>query len=242
MRVVVLALLLANILFFGWQYWLGKNKPPVLPDPYRDVPELELTTAFVPVPEVATEEESSAAFVEDGAATDTDATDPGTPEVTSACVSLGPFPDMAQAEAAIASSGWSDFKPVLREISGVRTTYWVYLPPFRDRQSANRALRTLSDMGINDAYVVGDGEDRNAIALGLFSDQERASRRVGQIQALGVTAQIGTLERAISQYVVDLVLPSPEALDERKIAALGSGVSIQEMNCDAPEEGVVANE
>jgi hypothetical protein len=236
-RVLVLALLLANILFFGWQYWLGKNKPPVLPDPYRDVPELDLTSVFAPAPGVATGNESSAEFV----ASNQDETDPGVPAVTSACVSLGPFADMAQAEAAIATSGWSDYQPVLREISGVRTTYWVYLPPFRDRPSANRALRTLSEMGINDAYVVGEGEDRNAIALGLFSDQERASRRVGQIQALGVTAQVGTLERTITQYVIDLVLPSPDTLDEGKIAALGSGVSMREMNCDAPEEGV-ANE
>lgn len=237
MRVLVLALLLANILFFGWQYWLGKNKPPVLPDPYRDVPELELTSTFAPVPGVATEDENSAEFV----VSNQDEMDPGALAVTSACVSLGPFEDMAQAEAAIATSDWSDFQPALREISGVRTTYWVYLPPFRDRPSANRALRTLSEMGINDAYVVGEGEDRNAIALGLFSDQERASRRVGQIQALGVTAQVGTLERTTTQYVIDLVLPSLDALDEGKIAALGSGVSMKEMNCDAPEEGA-ANE
>ena len=130
---------------------------------------------------------------------------------------------------------------MLREISGVRTTYWLYLPPFRDRQSANRALGTLAEMGISDAYVVGDGEDRNAIALGLYSDQERANRRAGQIQALGVTSQIGTLERAISQYVIDLALPSMDALDKGKIAALGSGVLMREISCDAQEEGV-ANE
>ena len=227
MRVVVLALLLANILFFGWQYWLGKNEPPVLPDPYRDVPELELTSVLVG-------EQSAAEFVADKAA-------PGTPAASTVCITLGPFAERAQADAAIAGSGWSDFQPVLREIPGVRTTYWVYLPPFRDRQSANRALGTLAEMGINDAYVVGDGEDRNAIALGLYSDQERANRRAGQIQALGVTSQIGTLERAISQYVIDLALPSMDALDKGKIAALGSGVLMREISCDAQEEGV-ANE
>jgi len=225
-RVLVLALLLANILFFGWQYWLGKHEPPVPADPYRDVPELELASMPAPVSDVPTGEGGAAGFVADDAAS------------AGACATLGPFVDKAQAETAIAGSGLSEFQPVLREVAGVRTTYWVYLPPFRDRQSANRALRTLSDIGIKDAYVVGDGEDRNAIALGLYSDQDRATRRADQIQALGVTAQIGPLKRAITLYMVDLVLPSPSVLDAVQIATLGSGVSIVEINCDAPAEGL----
>ncbi|MCJ7556105.1 MAG: SPOR domain-containing protein [Gammaproteobacteria bacterium] len=227
MRVVVLALLLANILFFGWQYWLGRHEPPVLQDPYRDVPELELASALAPVSVVVTGEESTAGFVAGGAASN------------GACATLGPFADKTQAETAIGGSGLSEFQPVLREVSSVRTTYWVYLPPFRDRQSANRALRTLSEIGINDAYVVGDGEDRNAIALGLYSDQERATRRADQVKALGVTAQIGPLRRVITQYVIDLVLPSLGVLDAGQIGNLGSGVSMVEMNCDAPVEGLL---
>ena len=227
MRVVVLALLLANILFFGWQYWLGKHEPPVPPDPYRDLPELELATTLAPVTGLATGEESAAGFA------------PGEAASNSACATLGPFADKAQAEAAIAGSDLSEFQPVLREVSSVRTTYWVYLPPFRDRQAANRALRTLSEIGIKDAYVVGDGEDRNAIALGLYSDQERATRRADQIQALGVTAQIGPLKRAITQYMIDLVLPSSGLLDAGRIAVMGPGVSMVELNCDAPVEGLV---
>lgn len=63
-----------------------------------------------------------------------------------------------------------------------KSNHWVLLPPAKSRTEAKETLAKLKSKGIKDYYLVGDGENENAISLGVFSRPESAQRRVVQIR------------------------------------------------------------
>jgi hypothetical protein len=249
-RVIVLALLLANILFFGWQYWLGKNEPAAAPDPYEGVPELKLAPAQIPIetsgaePDAGADDALAAEPSGDVAGGVEGAAAPGPSSGGDLCVRLGRFEDQAAAEAAIIAlskaDGFVRADPAIRmrEVQGIQVSYWVYLPPFLDRKTANAALTALTQRGIKDAYIVAEGEDRNAISLGLYSEQARARRRADQVGNEGMTARISKLERPRVEYVIDMVLPSLDGIDASGLQELGTGVTLEEIPCNAQGQDV----
>lgn len=255
MRLVVLTLLLANLLFFSWQYLLLKNHPVTPHDAYQDVPSLELASREVPVPAIAEPEWSEAEAGEmadtlspDGAASpaETLAPEPEPLPVEqhgpAVCANLGPFDNQDAAHAAIEKLSLSSFNPVVDERQVPRPVYWVYIPPFRDRQSANLALSMLATRGIKDAYIVGSGEDRNAIALGLFSEQVRAQRRLEQLEKIGMAARISAVDRSASVFFVNMELPRLEDFDARLLEdSANSSLSFAATDCEVELQGEEAD-
>jgi len=73
---------------------------------------------------------------------------------------------------------------VAREAERRVTGYWVYLPPFPDREAAREAVRRLAEGGVHDVQVLG-GRRANAVSLGLFRNRALAERRRAQAAALG---------------------------------------------------------
>lgn len=255
MRVVVLTLLLANLLFFGWQYLLPENQPDTLQDAYKGVPSLELAPREEPEAAIADPEPQLEDALEidgemmaenEASAAETSAPQPqaASPEMPApaVCANLGPFADQDAARAAIQSFSLSRFNPVVNQRQVSRLDYWVYIPPFRDRASANLALNMLASRGIKDAYIVGSGEDRNAIALGLFSEEARAKRRQEQLENIGMAARIGVVDRSESVFFVNMELPS---LDDFDAALLGasenSSLSFAAADCEAKVQGEEAD-
>jgi hypothetical protein len=124
------------------------------------------------------------------------------------CETVGPLLDP---DAAVA------LQAVLEEqgaLAGLRTSsrevvsaYWVFLPPQHNRQAALELARTLTGQGLDDLYVLNEGEQRNALSLGLFSEHERAMRRVRQAEALGYAPRIEARFRTQTVYWLDLVIP-----------------------------------
>lgn len=233
MRVLALSLLLANLLFLAWQYWI-KDEPVPPADPYRGLPALQLAarTAGDPPVTPAQAKTDAEAVVEpadpSGVPQDADAAepsaagstavDPGTPEVAApaplVCVSLGPFPAQADADAASASLAGQGFGVSQRSSEGeIWQGYWVYLPPFPDRVAARRALALLESKGISDAYIIPGGEDQHAISLGLFSERQRAERRQQQIAAKGVRPGIADSRRTGTVHWLDVTVPDPALVD-----------------------------
>lgn len=72
------------------------------------------------------------------------------------------------------------------EEAGVRTNYWVLLPPFQSREEANSVANRLTGQRVRDFFVVRSGEHENAISLGVFSTLERAKSRQAQINTLNL--------------------------------------------------------
>lgn len=68
----------------------------------------------------------------------------------------------------------------------LNTRQWVIFPPLPSAESAAAKLNELAAAGLNDAFVVKDGDWRNAISLGLYADADAAQRRVLEAESKGV--------------------------------------------------------
>ncbi|MDH3400894.1 MAG: hypothetical protein OEM03_07990, partial [Chromatiales bacterium] len=137
MRLVVLTLLLANLLFFGWQYLLKENKPEAPRDSYQNIPALELASREAPA-ELAAESEplaEGAGDIADPLMADRDAAQdeavtsepealPVEQPAPGVCANLGPFDDEEAARAAIEEFSLSAFNPVVNERQVSRPVYW----------------------------------------------------------------------------------------------------------------------
>lgn len=107
------------------------------------------------------------------------------------CLSLGAFPDRASAEAARQRAGADIVQARVREIAGAGGgSYRVLLPPSRDRDTARALAARVAAAGFSDYYVLGQGEEANAVALGQYRNREGAERRQAELVAAGFPAQL----------------------------------------------------
>jgi hypothetical protein len=123
------------------------------------------------------------------------------------CMSLGPFLDLAETAEAAARLRERGHIPSQRVTdSPLWVGYWVSLAPFPTRDEAMAAVEKLRARGVEDLYVEPNGEDANAVSLGLYSDRERAEAVASTIRGLGYVPQISDRYRTASVYWVDVVL------------------------------------
>jgi hypothetical protein len=237
MRTLCLLLILANVLYFTWSQMIDvqvsslerKGSKPVEPptrivlaremleanpqehgiEQIRDVqpPAVEpLSTETSPAPSVAV------------------ARDEALP-----CMSIGPFADLPQASQAQAALRAAGFQPRQRAEQGeLWAGYWVSVQGLATREAAESALRMLMGSGISDVYLMPGSDPPNVLSLGVFSDYQRAQRRVKEARALGLTARIDDRKRAGSVYWIEVDLQEPGQIldssifqsDPRKITRL----------------------
>ena len=85
------------------------------------------------------------------------------------------------------------------------------------REAAEAALKTLAANGIADVYVMPGSDPPNVLSLGVFSDYQRAQRRVDEVRAIGLTPRIDDRKRAGSVYWIDVDLQEPGQLIDTSI-------------------------
>lgn len=102
------------------------------------------------------------------------------------CYSLGPFTQKSESEKAQVllkakniESKWIR----LRDTS--RSGYWVILPASETRKEANKHIRRLKKLKVNDYFLVATGTHENAVSLGVYSQKKLARRRVDEMIRLG---------------------------------------------------------
>jgi hypothetical protein len=105
------------------------------------------------------------------------------------CVSLGPFADRAAAQAAQSRAGGALRGARLREVADAGATrYRVLLPPAASREEAQATVKRIVAAGVSDYYIIAQGEETNAIALGQYRNREGADRRLAALSAAGFKA------------------------------------------------------
>jgi hypothetical protein len=218
MRHIVYLLLVANLIYLGWNLFPGSSpghRFAVLP----------------PIPEgakplVTLKEMQQSASPEPGAIETLTTTSPpgaGLPQ----CQTLGPFEDAQEAKAVTAQLDKLGLQPRQR-IAQVREEngFWVYLPSM-DRAAATEITHKLDESGDSDYYL---GRD-NFIALGTYNDIARAEVRLRQVRKLGLDAILEARFRTHDTYWLDLQTQPSAGRELSAIMGKNPQLQLQELEC-----------
>jgi hypothetical protein len=153
-----------------------------------------------------------------------------------ACLELGAFipGDVARVQQALEPLALGS-RLSLRRVEEI-ASYWVFMPPQRNRQAANQKAAELKKLGVEDFFIVQeDPKFRFAISLGVFKTQEAAQSRLAELRAKGVrTARVGPRETSV-QKVYFTVREVPDALASR-LNELRQSFAGSELKACPPEE------
>lgn len=215
MRLSLLALVVANIAFFGWANWID-TPAKVLPAADRDasIPPLQLVPR--PGATAASTAAATAAAVPAATAAAAPTVAPAPTASTAAaaatrCRSLGPFEDANAANAAAEHLRAHGLNP--RERSADTTNpniYWVYIGELTSEMQ-RRAMQVLSAAGIHDAAAMKEPEQSDRVSVGMFADQAHAVRRAEQVRALGFKPTLGMRQRTVSAHWLDFDLRAADS-------------------------------
>ena len=120
------------------------------------------------------------------------------------CFRFGPFADAAAADAAAAKLRASVQKATTRTTTSGAKGWTVWLPPFADMTTAQARALEIAGAGIKDYYVVAEGPQANAIMLGRYGGEDNAQRRIAELRAKGIEAQVQPPQDAKPQSWVDV--------------------------------------
>ena len=149
-----------------------------------------------------------------------------TPELT--CYRLGPWQQQAQVTAARATLQPRVQRIVQREVPVDPSGWRVLLPPLASRDLAQATVARLEASGFNDHFIIGQGDEANAIALGRFTAEERARRHQAALGAAGFNARVEPLGGGEPSLWLDVVALQLDA-EAARIATQAEQVS--EIGC-----------
>ncbi len=112
---------------------------------------------------------------------------PAAPAAPPRCLALGPFANRAAATAAQSRAGNLLSQVRLREqpAASGSARYRVLLPAAASRDDAQATVKRIVAAGLSDYYIISQGDETNAIALGQYRNREGAERRMAAVQAAG---------------------------------------------------------
>ncbi len=212
---VVLALVLANI---GYFLWVRNVADESAPPPPAAAPSIKLASEMprsahsepspTPPPSAAELPAPSSAGEAGGSGEA-----PALLTNVQRCVSVGPFPDVAEATRAATALRTRGYGPRQRVAEGeVWAGVWVYLPRPEDALAADQLLKRLKKAGVEDALEMPGPGDATVISLGLFSEPKRAQARVEQLAGMGFKAVVADRKRSGNVFWVDVDLRPTDTL------------------------------
>lgn len=209
MRTLALLLILGNALFLVWSQLIDVHINPLdRAPPTRAEPPPRIVLAREAKDDLALQPEKTVTPEAAPQPTPTRATT-ATPD-SQGCTSVGPFASLTEASQAQAALSTAGFSPRQRLEQGeMWVGYWVSVQNLPTRDAAEEALQKLADAGITDVYLMPGTDPPNVVSLGVFSEFQRAQRRVEEARSHGLTAQIDDRKRAGSVYWIDVDLVQP---------------------------------
>lgn len=199
MRNLLLALLLANILYFLWGMLRGDETRPGVEIVNESDLGPPLALAATPEPEVVANAGEVLESVEPSELTAV---------VGRSCVTIGPFRSSADADEAELRYINEGMQVGRRSPLGrIFVGHWVQIRDVPSRDEANRMLDILRDGGLNDAYFVETEDEGIKISLGVFGVRESAERVELDARALDLPAEISPRFSEGTLHFVDVGLP-----------------------------------
>lgn len=111
--------------------------------------------------------------------------------------------------------------------------YWVYIPPMKSLQAAQAKIQELQSLGITESAVMQDPLWRNAISLGVFTDEQLANRLLNDLRNRGVRSATKGMRHAEKGLTTLLLGPlSNEVVTEvEKLKPEFAGTEFKQVNC-----------
>lgn len=193
-RIVVMVLIAANLLYFGWSRWVDRDRQQL-----TAVAAAPAKVKPAPVPAAAT---------------------PAAPSAPPPCATLGPFGsemEAAAAEKQLTTAGWGVMR---REVSTpLREGYWVFVAN-QDSLLQARTLDLIRRAGIQDAFAMPE-DPQFRVSVGIFTEENRAEDRAARVQKLKLDAVVA--ERTREQLAIWLDVPgvARETLADGRLNATG---------------------
>jgi len=200
MKNILLALLLANILYYIWGSYVRDNGEQGV----AVVAEEDLGPPLAVTVERETEvvAESVGAILGSGEPSALEAV------VGRSCVTIGPFRANTEADTALTEYAGEGMPTALRSKHGqIFVGHWVQIRNIADKLTADEMLDELHGGGLTDAYLVTSEEDGLYISLGLFGDVNRAEKVELQAKSLDLPVTIVPKTREGTMFFVDIGLP-----------------------------------
>jgi hypothetical protein len=216
MRNLLLALILANVLYFLWgTFQSGKDLPPGVArlevsdlGPPLDAPKAEIDVDEQEEPDPVSEETVAA-----DESAETESTEEGAEKQLNvalgrSCVTLGPFRQGNLADDAQSEMASQGMRAELRlERGEIFVGHWVQIRNIPDRAEGDAAVKVLQEGGIPEAYLVTTDDSGLKISLGVFGNRDGAERVHALAQSLGFPSEITPRTADGLYHFVDVALP-----------------------------------
>ena len=207
MRVPFLILLLANILFLAWSFWVA-------------------TPASIDAPVAPPANPRGLRLAAESATTGAGAATRETSPAGAACVSFGPFVDaasLADASARLERLGYrARSRQATEEIASAR---WVSVTDLATPADAANALTALRAVGLADAYVVTDTTPATTISVGVVNDPARADEVAATVRGAGLEPRITVRTRSADVSWLDVDRSDNEGLPDVSALRGGTGAA-----------------
>ena len=133
---------------------------------------------------------------EEGAAQEVPARGASKPSI---CWLIGPFKEEVTGRQVVNRLEALDIKLQLRDVTlSGKPDYWVHIPPLPSRKAALKLLRELQSRKI-DSFLIAQGELKNGISLGLFTQKGRAESVYKKRAEQGYEAKINVIPRTYTE-------------------------------------------
>ncbi|HSG58264.1 MAG TPA: hypothetical protein VLA06_01930 [Woeseiaceae bacterium] len=199
MRNLLLILLLANILYFVWGMFSGKDTEP-------GVAVVSETDLGPPMEVIVNPGDEMAASV--GAMLGSGEPSALAAVVGRSCASVGPFKLNSDAEEAQMQYSGEGMRASVRATTGqIFVGHWVIIRGIEGSLTTSDMLDSLHGGGLPDAYPVPQDDGTTSISLGLFGELDGAEKVELQAKSLGLPAEIVARTRDDKVFFVDIALP-----------------------------------
>lgn len=153
---------------------------------------------------------------------------------TDACLEWAPFSseEATRARAAIEPLSLGD--RLLAAQVAVPAGWWVYVPPQKSREAAERKVVELARLGVSDTFLVQErGEWENAVSLGIFRSEEGAQRFVESLRQRGVRSAVAGARQQQVRLTALYVRNPTETESQRLLELRGSfpGTGVRTARC-----------
>jgi len=211
LRLIVLLLILANLLFLVWaQGWLGTRDEGREPQRLSKQIDPEKLQTTIVDPQLADQ--------------------PADQPAESCRLVRGLAPNDMQRLLLLAQEKFPNLRFALKNRETPSHLYWVFIPPQPNKFMAERKLIELKNLAVTNAAMIQDeGQDKYAISLGLFDTEQLAGAYLQDLQKRGVkSAKLQVRENLLDKAQLEARGPTdilarqlPELIGAQPSASLG---------------------